>query len=134
MRFLYRIPLAALLVASALFLVSAFVFPISETSYAGNYHLRHLSAAARREMRSQISPLSKTDYKEETGLENTSLQFALRPGTIVSVYLPHAGFLWSDFNAWDEEQAIFYPLDMSSSSLEAAARRVVFKDPIGRMS
>jgi hypothetical protein len=75
-------------------------------------------------------------------------RFSIYPGSVVSIYIPQAGFLWSDHKYWDEESGIFEPIvinDDSDSSPELAEeggqniitqpnRRVIFKDPVGRAS
>ncbi|KAL2822637.1 hypothetical protein BJX63DRAFT_427196 [Aspergillus granulosus] len=134
-RYVLTVTLVLLVVVGALVLVSTLAFPTSETMYAGNYNLRHLSAGARREMRSQTSRLERPDHTQRNPLEDPNVPFALSPGTPVSIYLPHAGFLWSDLNAWDEELAVFETANEpgEEEGTAGASRRIVFKDPIGRM-
>lgn len=48
--------------------------------------------------------------------------------TPYSLYVPSAGFLWSDYLAWNPDTGSFDNHDSNAS------RRVVMKDPVGRFS
>ncbi|KAJ5787748.1 hypothetical protein N7457_002738 [Penicillium paradoxum] len=84
--------------------ILAVTFPRSETSLGGNYNLHYLPALFRREMRPQIGPYSP-GVAEVAGRPFPA--YSLIPDAPISLYIPFAGFLWSDSLTWDTNRHSF---------------------------
>ncbi|SMQ50253.1 unnamed protein product [Zymoseptoria tritici ST99CH_3D7] len=82
----------ALLWPSLILLLIGAVTPASEAKAWGHYNLRFFSARARRAM----SPFTALDAS--TSASNSP--FALYPELAYTLYVPGAGFLWSDAMMW----------------------------------
>lgn len=109
----------------------------SEVAYGGNYNLRYLDAGVRRTMRPGFempSPLSDPG----PGLHSMAPY---------SLYVPSAGFLWSDDLFWDSQSGSFQseetfwsqsnedlPLERSDTNITTPDRRAVMRDPVGKVS
>ncbi|RAH59380.1 hypothetical protein BO85DRAFT_437428 [Aspergillus piperis CBS 112811] len=90
--------LRGVVLAATLIGIFALTFPLSETSLGGNYNLHYLSASLRRELRPSMGAYSPGISE----LEGRSFPvLSLVPRAPISLYLPRAGFLWSDELAWD---------------------------------
>ncbi|KAE8315359.1 hypothetical protein BDV41DRAFT_531755 [Aspergillus transmontanensis] len=85
-------------VAATLTSIFALTFPWSETSLGGNYNLHYLPASFRRELRPAIGAFSP-GVAEVGGRSFPT--YSLVPGAPVSLYIPGAGFLWTDELTWD---------------------------------
>lgn len=73
-------------------------FPLQETAAGGNYNLRYLPAQLRRDLRPSIPNYHPGLAK----VNDLQLSFhGLVPAAPVSLYVPHAGFLWTDPFTWD---------------------------------
>lgn len=75
-------------------LLSGALLPMSESAAGGSYNLRYLSAAARRDLTPflAIRPSST----------RAAPDFDLHHGTAYTLYVPGAGFLWSDSMTWKQ--------------------------------
>ncbi|KAK7753973.1 hypothetical protein SLS62_004072 [Diatrype stigma] len=108
-----------------------------ETSAGGNYNLSFLSPGARR----SLSPLASHGTVEAF---NQSLQgpfppYALVPYEPFSLYLPRAGFLWTDRREWVEDMGIFKTTEeepivaTGEDDVESPLpQRSFFADPLAR--
>ncbi|KAK4965684.1 hypothetical protein LTR42_011697 [Elasticomyces elasticus] len=92
----------------------------SEVAYGGNYNLRYLDAESRRSMR--------PGFDMPRGFSDPGP--GLHSMTPYSLYIPTAGFLWSDDMTWDADSGAFEPVEQDSN----AGRRAVMKDPVGRFA
>jgi hypothetical protein len=72
------------------------VLPNSEAAVGGNYNLRYLSPAAR----ARLSPFPSA-YDQ---LGARKLGYTLHAGKMYTLYIPSAGFLWSDDLMWAQEK------------------------------
>jgi hypothetical protein len=124
-------------------LVTGFVFGWSETSAGGNYNLHYLPTTMRRELRPDVSHMFENPTVPPTVAPNSSTGYHLRSRVPFSIYLPSAGFLWSDNLVWDDKSQAFdidgevAPLDESmvaSGLFPEQNHRVVFQDRINAMS
>lgn len=70
------------------------LLPISEFAAGGNYNLRYLSPAARR----NLTPFPAVRQSPTQAVP----EFGLRPGMAYTLYAPGAGFLWSDSMIWKQ--------------------------------
>ena len=86
------------MLAATLIGIFAITFTFSETSVGGNYNLHYLPASLRRELRPMIHVYSPV-IAELGG--RSFLVYSLVPEVPISLYLPRAGFLWTDELAWD---------------------------------
>ncbi|SMR51230.1 unnamed protein product [Zymoseptoria tritici ST99CH_1E4] len=84
----------ALIWPSLILLLIGAVTPASEAKAWGNYHLRFFSARARRAIR----PFTALDASPST--ENSPS--GLYPELAYTLYVPGAGFLWSDAMMWNQ--------------------------------
>jgi hypothetical protein len=75
-------------------LLSGTLLPASESAAGGNYNLRYLSATARRD----LTPFPAIQSRST----QAALDFGLRSGTAYTLYVPGAGFLWSDSMIWKQ--------------------------------
>ncbi|KUJ15117.1 uncharacterized protein LY89DRAFT_670626 [Mollisia scopiformis] len=91
-------PIIAIIVIGAL-------LPISESSAGGNYNLRYLSASARRD----LTPFPLARSSAQAGPP-----FAPHHDTAYTLYVPGAGFLWSDSMVWEQS----LPAEISPNSTE----------------
>jgi hypothetical protein len=75
-------------------LLNGALLPMSESAAGGNYNLRYLSAAARRDLTLflAIRPSST----------QAAPHFGLHHGTAYTLYVPGVGFLWSDSMMWKQ--------------------------------
>ncbi|KAK4891849.1 hypothetical protein LTR27_009548 [Elasticomyces elasticus] len=92
----------------------------SEVAYGGNYNLRYLDAESRRSMR--------PGFDMPRGFSDPGP--GLHSMTPYSLYIPTAGFLWSDDMTWDADSGAFEPVERDSNT----GRRAVMKDPVGRFA
>jgi hypothetical protein len=136
LRFLVSLPVT-------ICLVTGLVFPPSETASGGNYNLHNLPATFRREIRPDASYLFSHGELESSVRPRTSSQYHLVPGVPVTLYLPSAGFLWTDNMIWDDTAQAFdedykiAPLDekmIASGKFPKQNHRVVFQDRINTVS
>lgn len=81
------------------------LLPWSESAAGGNYNLRYLSPAARKD----LSPVSASQHQTNHDDLYTNVLYTL--------YVPRAGFLWSDSMVWVETQRE----DLQNSSVELSA-------------
>ncbi|OQD62124.1 hypothetical protein PENPOL_c013G02160 [Penicillium polonicum] len=84
--------------------ILAVTFPLSETSSGGNYNLHYLPASLRREMRPEI-PAYSPGAAEVDGRPFPA--YSLIPEAPISLYIPSAGFLWTDPLTWDTNRHRF---------------------------
>ncbi|CAG8960304.1 hypothetical protein HYFRA_00012378 [Hymenoscyphus fraxineus] len=112
---------------------TSIVYPASETSYGGNYNLRYLPATRRRTNRrpslrpSNFKPAISTIAKPK---------HAVIPSHPISIYMPSAGFLWTDNLFWNEDLSVFVPKPdhhSSASPNSSSAFRAIFSDQISRV-
>ncbi|OJJ69779.1 hypothetical protein ASPBRDRAFT_678148 [Aspergillus brasiliensis CBS 101740] len=101
--------------------IFAVTFPFSETSLGGNYNLHYLPASLRRELRPAIGAYSPGI--SEMGGRSFPVH-SLVPGAPISLYIPRAGFLWTDDLAWDINSHKFnrkaiQPSERQSSTVDA---------------
>lgn len=75
-------------------LLSGIFLPTSESAAGGNYNLRYFSASARRD----LTPFSVI----RPSLTHTSPGFSLQNGAAYTLYVPSAGFLWTDSMVWEQ--------------------------------
>ena len=78
--------------------VSALGYPFSETTFGGNYNLRYLSSNVRRILRPPMSIPST--FRIPTPSVDLG-KHSLVVGVPISIYVPMAGFLWTDHLIWD---------------------------------
>lgn len=86
------------------------VTPSSEVAAGGNYNLRYLSADARRYL---VQDLHRAEPPSQAPAH------AIIPRVPVTIYMPRAGFLWSNTQVWNDEGGFFEP---HHEQLEAAAQ------------
>jgi hypothetical protein len=74
--------------------------------------------------------------------------FPVYPGSPLSIYIPQAGFLWSDDKYWNEDAGVFEQIaenefddtdwqlegDEENNRTEPQRPRVYFSDSVGRTS
>ncbi|PVH71781.1 hypothetical protein DL98DRAFT_434525, partial [Cadophora sp. DSE1049] len=102
------------------------VLPVSESAAGGNYNLRYLSAAARRD----ITPFPAITSSSR----QTTPDFSPRHGTQYTLYIPGAGFLWSDSMMWKQSLPGSAPISSDPNNHEArqwsveGSHRVFFQD------
>ncbi|KAK0112619.1 hypothetical protein ONS95_014362 [Cadophora gregata] len=111
-------PLSSILLHGAL-------LPISESVAGGNYNLRYLSAAARRDI--TLFPAVRPPSAR------TAPDFRPRHGTQYTLYVPGAGFFWSDSMMWkqsipDSIQDYSSPSDEVKQWSVEGSYRVFFQD------
>ncbi|RDW58530.1 uncharacterized protein DSM5745_11221 [Aspergillus mulundensis] len=88
----------ALALVAILATIFALTFPLSETTAGGNYNLHYLPASLRRNLRPQIGAF----YAGVTEVAGRPFPaYSLVPEAPISLYIPGAGFLWSDDLTWD---------------------------------
>ncbi|CZR69155.1 uncharacterized protein PAC_19055 [Phialocephala subalpina] len=78
----------------SIMLITGALLPMSESAAGGNYNLRYLSADARRDL-SPFPVIRPSSPQAGPG-------FGLRHGTAYTLYVPGAGFLWSDSMIWNQ--------------------------------
>lgn len=76
----------------SLVLLTGALLPLSESAAGGNYNLRYLSAAARRDI-TQFPAIRPSSTQ-------AAPHFSLDQGKAYTLYVPGAGFLWSDLAVW----------------------------------
>ena len=77
--------------------LTGMLLPVSESSAGGNFNLRYLSPPARRDL---------------TPFPSVQQDHNLRPDLAYTLYVPGAGFLWSDSMMWKQS----VPQTLSKSS------------------
>lgn len=117
-------------------LVFGVLFPFSEVSAGGNYQLTFLAPAVRR----YLSPACNIS----SGPPPTQLKlppYTLVPYSPISLYIPRAGFLWTDNLVWQDEYGVFgpqsqttdpVPTDIEGVGGRVSSQRVFFADPLAR--
>lgn len=75
-------------------LLSGIFLPTSESAAGGNYNLRYFSASAHRD----LTPFPAI----QPSLTHTSPGFSLQNGAAYTLYVPSAGFLWTDSMVWEQ--------------------------------
>jgi hypothetical protein len=126
-------------------MITGLVYPWSETASGGNYNLHYLPMNTRRELRPDISQTARRDTTmlPAAGYNSSTRWHDLRPGEPISIYLPLAGFLWSDNFVWDDQSQVFNidsevaPLAeamLASGRYPEQNHRVVFQDRINTLS
>jgi hypothetical protein len=90
--------------------MTAATYPFSETMIGGNYNLRYLSSNVRRMMRPLMSPPASFEVNRP---DIDLTKHLLVSGLAISIYVPMAGFLWTDslicdmsLGGWDENTAV----------------------------
>ncbi|KAF2138203.1 uncharacterized protein K452DRAFT_311572 [Aplosporella prunicola CBS 121167] len=122
---------AVILPPLLLSLIYGLIFPTSEVSAGGNYNLVFLAPSYRR----FLSPAKWSSGSRPDFFHGSFQLHTLIPYTPLSLYMPRAGFLWTDNLIWREEFGVFGStpgLDLLQSSLENEPHRAFFADPIGR--
>lgn len=80
------------------------IFPPSEVAAGGDYNLHFLPAHFRRTLRPQMGTVKGP---QSTPVPNSGPPHALTPRTSISLYMPQAGFLWSDDLVWEDGHGLF---------------------------
>ncbi|KAH7409726.1 hypothetical protein BKA64DRAFT_405695 [Cadophora sp. MPI-SDFR-AT-0126] len=99
---------------------------MSESAAGGNYNLRYLSEAARRD----ITPFPAV----KSASAQTASAFSLRHDTQYTLYIPGAGFLWSDSMMWKQSLPGSGPISSGLTSEEGkqwsveGSHRIFFQD------
>jgi hypothetical protein len=75
-------------------ITGSLLLPLSESAAGGNYNLRYLSATARQ----SFTPFPAV----QTRFMQTTPGLNLHHGTAYTLYVPGAGFLWSDTMMWKQ--------------------------------
>ncbi|KAI1445746.1 hypothetical protein F5Y02DRAFT_417663 [Annulohypoxylon stygium] len=121
---------AILLPPMLLALIYGSFFPFSETAAGGNFNLSFFTPGTRR----MLSPYQRTATSAGADLHGPYPPFALVPSVPVSLYVPRAGFLWTDRKKWVEYLGIFDTLDEKREDefADMLAERAYFSDPIAR--
>lgn len=118
------------------------LFPFSELSYGGNHNLQFLSVHTRRSLRTRSSPCD--------GIMSPQTN-EIFTGTPYSLFLPNAGFLWSDRLVWSQhsftwvdadellEEMMSYDAGQAGRSysqpgvdIASIGHRAIAYDPVGR--
>ena len=128
-----------------IFIVSFSVaFPLSEIGAGGNYNLRFLSPQVRRALRPQIANYEPAAATMINGQKPPV--YGLVPANPLSLYIPQAGFLWSDDFLWDPSIGGFLELasgernnsesliGLDIEHLIQAQKRILFSDQLNVMS
>ncbi|RJE26607.1 hypothetical protein PHISCL_01021 [Aspergillus sclerotialis] len=132
---------SVLIIAFTTVSVFTVVFPLSETSYGGNYNLHYLSPHFCRLLRPLVPEIAQI-VQHHAGPFLSSGQafppYALLPGIPMTMYVPKAGFLWTDNLVWDpkehtfrEDVDVWNDEEASKETLESSLHyRVLFMDEV----
>ncbi|EFR02004.1 hypothetical protein MGYG_05007 [Nannizzia gypsea CBS 118893] len=90
------------------------VFPASDMAAGGNYNLHFLSAHFRRDLIPDSRLINSSFFDHPVPL------YSLRPSTPMSLYLPQAGFLWSDHLVWNQDYGVFDTLPAYEKDIKRA--------------